>query len=262
MVAAPLCKAEPFRRPLTLAYRSDLTGDFCTRRNERESTWEEERSLCSAKIQSMHWGHSSVVEASVRSCFLINPVFLGVTHSTSTGNLARWSRPVERTGTRTVAECLRAVAPLARIPLIDDHLHRHPASPHARSALLLVGSRRQSPVTAFAVDRKRRWNTAPRGRRRFFPNLTCGGLQIADLVELNGLKTRIGNRERFARHIVTDLELVFGVSAFSHADEKLPSLASDAAPHPKRVTQIRVAALVERAAQSNPRLHGGQHTVP
>ena len=32
--------------------------------------------------------------------------------------------------------------------------------------------------------------------------------------------------------------------------------------HFERVTQIRVTALIERTAQSNPRLHGSQKTVP
>jgi hypothetical protein len=47
-------------------------------------------------------------------------------------------------------------------------------------------------VTTFAVDRKGRWNTTPRWRRGLFPNLTHSDLQIAGLVEFNGLKTRVG----------------------------------------------------------------------
>ena len=110
------------------------------------------------------------------------------------GDLARRTVSVERTGARAVAESLSAVAALARVPVIDDHLHRHLASPNASGAILLVGSCRQSPVTTFAVDRKRRWNTTPRWRRCLFRNLTYSIFQIADLVELNGLQTRIGNR--------------------------------------------------------------------
>jgi hypothetical protein len=95
-----------------------------------------------------------------------------------------------------LAECLGAVAALARIPLIDDHLHRHLASPQAGGALLLVGSCRQSSVTAFAVDRRRRCNTTPRWWC-LFRNLPYSNFQIADLVELNDLETRIGNRRRY-----------------------------------------------------------------
>src|SRR6266550_4919843 len=97
------------------------------------------------------------------------------------GSLTRRAGSVERTGARAVAESLSAVAALARVPVIDDHLHHHLASPNASCALLLVGSCRQSPVTAFAVDRKRRWNTTPRWRRCLFRDLTCSIFQIADL---------------------------------------------------------------------------------
>jgi hypothetical protein len=115
----------------------------------------------------------------------------------------------------------------------------------ASGALLLVGSCRQSPVTAFAVDRKRRWNTTPRWRRCLFLNLTYSDFQIADLVELNGLKTWIGDRQRFAGDGVTRPELVFGVSAFPHADEKFSGLPSNVAAHSERLAQIRVASLIE-----------------
>ena len=115
-----------------------------------------------------------------------------------------------------------------------------------QGALLLVGSCRQSPVTAFAVDRKRRWNTTPRWRRCLFHNLTYSIFQIADLVELNGLQTRIGKRQCFAGDGITHLELVFGVRAFPHANEKFSDLTPNVAAHPERVTQIRVTALIER----------------
>src|SRR5215468_3331549 len=88
-------------------------------------------------------------------------------YKTRVGDLALRAGSVERTGARAVAESLSAVTALARVPVIDDHLHRHLASPNAVAALLLVGSCRQSPVTALAVDRKRRWNTTPRWRCLF-----------------------------------------------------------------------------------------------
>jgi len=40
--------------------------------------------------------------------------------------------------------------------VINNHLDRHPASPDAAPALLLEGSRGEPPMTAVAVDRKRR----------------------------------------------------------------------------------------------------------
>src|SRR5260370_6292169 len=154
----------------------------------------------------------SLVGTAALSCLVIHPVFPCVTHSMTAGDLERRAGSVERTGARAVAESLSAVAALARVPEIDDHLHRHLASPNASGALLLVGSCRQSPVTTFAVDRKRRWNTTPRWRRCLFRNLTYSMFQIADLVELNGLPTRISHRKCLPGAGTTHLELVVDVS--------------------------------------------------
>jgi len=55
---------------------------------------------------------------------------------------------VERARKRTVTEGLGSVAALTRIPLINNHLDRHPASPDAAPALLLEGSRGEPPMTA------------------------------------------------------------------------------------------------------------------
>ena len=55
--------------------------------------------------------------------------------------------------------CLGSVAARTRIPLINNHLDRHLASPDAACALFLVGSCCKSPMTAFPVNRKRWWNT-------------------------------------------------------------------------------------------------------
>src|SRR5260370_16360626 len=104
----------------------------------------------------------SLVGTAALSCLVIHPVFLCVTHSMTAGDLARRAGSVERTGARAVAESLSAVAALARVPEIDDHLHPHLASPNASGPLLLVGSCRQSPLTPFTVDPKPRHTTPPR----------------------------------------------------------------------------------------------------
>jgi hypothetical protein len=80
------------------------------------------------------------VEATVGSRINVNPVLLGVSHSPAAGNHACRSGFVERAGTRTVAERLGSVAALTRIPLVNNHLDRHLASPNAARALFLVGS--------------------------------------------------------------------------------------------------------------------------
>jgi hypothetical protein len=87
-------------------------------------------------------------------------------------------------------------------------------------------------MTALPVDWKRRWNAAPRRRLCLFLNLTYGDFQIADLIKFNGLKTRIANRQRIPGCRVTGPEMVFGVSAFPHAEEKISGLTSDPATNP------------------------------
>jgi hypothetical protein len=50
--------------------------------------------------------------------------------------------------------------------------------------------------------------------------------------------------------------------SYRSTNEKFSDLTPNVAAHPECVTQIRVTALIERTAQSNPRLHGSQKTVP
>src|ERR1700682_5260894 len=179
-----------------------------------------------------HAVSSLLIGAAVRSCLIINPILFRVCHAATSGNLACWSGLVERTGKRTLAECLGSVAALTRIPLINDHLDRHIASPHAARALFLICPRCESPMTSFAVDGKRRWNTAPRRRLSLFLNPMCSDLQIADLIKFNGLQTRIGNRQRIPGHGVTGSEMVFGVCALAHAQDEFSGLTSDVAAYP------------------------------
>jgi hypothetical protein len=173
-----------------------------------------------------------LLEAAVGSCLIVNPVLLRVSHSMTAGNLTCRPRFVERTRTRTVAKCLGSVAAQTRIPLINNHLDCHLASPHAARALFLVGSCCKSPMTAVPVDRKRRWNTAPRGRLCVSLNFLSSDFQIADLIILNGFKTWIGNRQRIPGYGVTGLEMVLSVGAFPYADKKFSGLTSDTAAYP------------------------------
>ena len=48
-------------------------------------------------------------------------------------------------------------------------------------------------------------------------------------MKFNGLKTRIGNRQRIPGCRVTGPEMVFGASAFPHTEEKISGLTSDPA---------------------------------
>ena len=117
-------------------------------------------------------------------------------------------------------------------------------------------------MTAFPVDRKRRWNTAPRRRRCLFLSLRYSDSQIADSIEFNRLKSLIGNWQRITGRCVSGSEMVFRVSALPHPDEEFSGFRSHCAAYPQGVAQIAMAALIKRAAQSDTRLHRNQHTVP
>jgi hypothetical protein len=116
--------------------------------------------------------------------------------------------------------------------MIDNHLHCHLASPHAARAFPLVRSCRESPVTALAVDGKRRWNSSPGRWFGLLRNLSFRDLQTTHLIELNGLHSWFDNWQRVAARDVPRPELVFDVSAFANAYEKFSVLASYPAAHP------------------------------
>jgi hypothetical protein len=133
-----------------------------------------------------------------------------------------------------VVESLGSVPALTRIPVINDYLNCHLASPLAARAFSLVSSCCQLPMSVFPVDWERQWNTSPRARLCRFLHPTLSDFQIADIIEINGLKPRIGNRQHNSGYSVTCLELMFGVSAFPYANEKFSGLSSDTIANPER----------------------------
>jgi hypothetical protein len=48
-------------------------------------------------------------------------------------------------------------------------------------------------MAAFPIDQKRRWDTEPRRGLFLFLNLAFSDFQIAHLIKLNGLQTRISD---------------------------------------------------------------------
>src|ERR1019366_8422426 len=224
------------------------------------------KGFASGEVQARTAGNRAVavllLGSAVRICLIVNPVLLRVGHSAATGNRAHRSGLVERAGKRTVAEGLGSVAAPSRIPLINDHLYRHPASPDTAGALLLEGSRGESSMTALAAERKRRWNTAPRRWRCLVLIVMWPDFPLAGLVEFNRLQPRIRNRLRITRYRVPGAKVVFRVRALPSPDEKFLGFASDPATYLQRVTQVGMAALIERAGQSDPWLHRKQHALP
>jgi hypothetical protein len=82
-------------------------------------------------------------------------------------------------------------------------------------------------MTAFAVNRKRWWNTEPRRRQRFFLSLASPDFQIADFIKSDRLEPRINHWQRITGYGVSGAELVSGVRDLPNADEKCPGLSSD-----------------------------------
>ena len=71
-------------------------------------------------------------------------------------------------------------------------------------------------MTALAVDRKRRWSTAPRRWRCLVLRLRWPDFQVADLVEFNRLQPRIRNRRRITGYGVPGAKVVFRVRALPY----------------------------------------------
>src|SRR5690606_18650137 len=88
----------------------------------------------------------SIVRIAVPDRVLVDPVLLLPAHALAAGHLAGRPGLVESARERTVAEGLRPVALLARVPVVDDHLHRHERAPDATPARGVVRARREPPV--------------------------------------------------------------------------------------------------------------------
>src|SRR5690606_16383545 len=147
----------------------------------------------------------SIIRIAVSDRVLVHPVLLLPAHALPAGHLAGRPGPVEWAGERTVAEGLRPVALLARVPVVDDHLHRHERAPSSTPARGVVRARREPPVAALAVDRQCRRETVPRWRHARLSGGTSQHAQLARLVESGGLEPRIGHGLALAAHRVADL---------------------------------------------------------
>jgi len=95
-----------------------------------------------------------LVWAPVRCGLLVDPIFLGVTHSLASRHLAQRTRFVESAGLGAITEGLCSVASYSRVPLINNHLSRHEASPNTSRTFGLVSSRSEPPMTALPIHRE------------------------------------------------------------------------------------------------------------
>ena len=101
----------------------------------------------------VHGPGISIVGLTVRGNFFVYPVRFLIANAASTGYFARGPGPVERTALRAVAERLEPVLLLRRVPVVDDHLHRHPAAPEAGRTLRCISPGIQASMATFPVCR-------------------------------------------------------------------------------------------------------------
>jgi hypothetical protein len=85
----------------------------------------------------------------------------GPGHPLAAGDLPRGAGPIQPAALGPVAECLPSPPDVGGVPLIDDHLDRHLAAPHAVGALAPEGRGVQTPVAPVPVNGQRRGSGEP-----------------------------------------------------------------------------------------------------
>ncbi len=195
---------------------------------------------------------------------LIHPVFFFVGHPTAARDFARGAGFVGWAGEGAVAKRLGPVSTLAGIPMVDDHLHRHPAAPDAGGASAVVGSRGQPAVPAFSVHGKHRRNSSVgwwwcgRGLSLY----AFSDFELAHLVEFDDLQTWVGDPQSFSADGVSNPELMFGLRAFADSDEEITVVTANASIHAENVPLISMTSFVKGPHQPNPGLNRSSDSTP
>jgi len=127
---------------------------------------------------------SSLIPPTMRRRILINPVFFFPTHSAPARHLPRRTSLIERTRLRPVTERLKSIPLLPRIPVVDNHLNRHPAAPHTAPAATLICPRSQAAMSSCPVRRQINRRAMPGWGRIILWYSPLQHLQLAGLVIL------------------------------------------------------------------------------
>ena len=148
---------------------------------------------------------------------------------------------MERTRKRPIAERLLAILLPARVPLVDDELHRHPATPQACPTLRLVGPGIQPAVAALAIDGKL-WRYPAPWRRILLPSAAVFFyMKLAHFVKLGRLGSGISHKDTPPAHFVPGLKLVVGVSALTDSHQELSFFPANEASQAQHVTEVAMA---------------------
>jgi hypothetical protein len=109
-----------------------------------------------------------LIYPSMGNRLLVNPIFLLPQHSFPAWNLPGWTGFIKAAEFRTITKSLESIFLLAGIPMVDDHLHPHAATPDASYAFPFVGADIQSSMPSLPIYFQIRRRTLPRGRRYYW----------------------------------------------------------------------------------------------
>lgn len=187
---------------------------------------------------------------------LVDPVLLGVGHALSPRHLACRSGLVKSAAFRAVTEGLEPVPFLGRIPVVDDHLHRHSTAPDTGRALGVIRPGVQTPMPTAAIGLQVKRHAMKRRTSREITFSIIYYLQTACLVESGRLKPRVRNGNRLPACLHTCTETVLCLRGFSDRDLELARFILDCSVCPKHISQVAVAPLIKGPHEPDAGLDG------
>ena len=199
---------------------------------------------------------SSIIRSPVGSSVIIDPILLSVGHALSTRNFPCGPGPVKGAAFRAIAERFKPVLFLGRIPLVDDHFHRHPAAPDTGRAFRVVGPGVQTTRPTAAIGFQVRRHSKERRPGMSFTRGISDDLEPARLVECRGLLPLVFDRHGAAPQFNACLKPVFLVRGFADRDQELAGLPTASSIDAKNVPQVAVGPLIERPREPNAGLDG------
>ena len=201
-----------------------------------------------------HLFRLSIIRIPVRGGVLVDPVLFGVGYALSPWHLALGPGPIKGTAFRSVAEGLETGPFPGRVPVVNDHLYRHPAGPDAGQAFGLVSPGIQSPVPALPRCRYVVRSGGPLAE--YSPRL------FSFCIESGCFEPRIRNRHRQPAHDHPNVKLVLPVSRFSHGYLEFTAFIPACSVNAKHVPLVAVVPLIERPHETDSRLNGLDPSAP
>ncbi len=182
----------------------------------------------------------------MRGGVFVGPILLNIRHAFAPGDFSRGSEPVKGAAFRTVAEGFEPVLFLWRIPLVYDHLHRHPAAPDTGGAFGIVGPGIQTTMSASPVHFQVRRHAMIRRSGRCFTLGILDDLEPARLVERRHLLPRVFERHGTSAQFHACLEPVLSCAQHHRPQSRTVGLPAAGPVDAKHLPQVAVGPLIER----------------